>query len=115
MTSPGAGLVVRDVVTRAVVVPLRRPLATRVGAFSRWPPLPPGGDPALAVAGVPRDRDSGCGRVSGAPTRPAWPATGPRRNSGAGADFPDAGLGPGEDSPRGGGRAAVVRRRSGAG
>jgi L-alanine-DL-glutamate epimerase-like enolase superfamily enzyme len=34
---PGAGLVVRDVAVRAVVVPLRRPLATRVGDFSRWP------------------------------------------------------------------------------
>jgi len=34
-----AGLVVRDVVVRAVVVPLRRPLATRVGDFPRWPLL----------------------------------------------------------------------------
>src|SRR5260370_3732433 len=32
-----AGLVVRDVMVRAVVVPLRRPLATRVGDFPRWP------------------------------------------------------------------------------
>jgi mandelate racemase len=31
------GLTVRDVAVRAVVVPLRRPLATRVGDFSRWP------------------------------------------------------------------------------
>jgi mandelate racemase len=37
--SDGAGLVVRDVVVRSVVVPLRRPLATRVGDFSRWPLL----------------------------------------------------------------------------
>ena len=37
MTSPGAGLIVRDVTVRSVVVPLRRPLATRVGDFSRWP------------------------------------------------------------------------------
>jgi mandelate racemase len=36
---PGAGLVVRDVAVRAVVVPLRRPLATRVGDFPRWPLL----------------------------------------------------------------------------
>jgi mandelate racemase len=40
-TSPvdgaSAGLTVRDVTVRAVVVPLRRPLATRVGDFSRWP------------------------------------------------------------------------------
>ena len=36
---PGAGLVVRDVTVRAVVVPLRRPLATRVGDFPRWPLL----------------------------------------------------------------------------
>ena len=37
--APGAtaGLTVRDVAVRAVVVPLRRPLATRVGDFSRWP------------------------------------------------------------------------------
>jgi mandelate racemase len=39
---PGAGLTVRDVTVRdvtvrAVVVPLRRPLATRVGDFARWP------------------------------------------------------------------------------
>jgi hypothetical protein len=33
------GLVVRDVLVRAVVVPLRRPLATKVGDFSRWPLL----------------------------------------------------------------------------
>ena len=39
MTSPGDGLVVRDVAARAVVVPLARPLATRVGAFSHWPLL----------------------------------------------------------------------------
>ena len=30
-------LVVRNVVVRSVVVPLRRPLATKVGDFSRWP------------------------------------------------------------------------------
>jgi mandelate racemase len=34
-----AGLVVRDVTVRAVVVPLRRPLATKVGDFSEWPLL----------------------------------------------------------------------------
>ena len=34
-----SGLVVRDVTVRAVVVPLRRPLATRVGDFPRWPLL----------------------------------------------------------------------------
>jgi len=39
VTGPGATLVVRDVAVRAVVVPLRRPLATRVGDFSRWPLL----------------------------------------------------------------------------
>ena len=39
MSGPGAALVVRDVAVRAVVVPLRRPLATRVGDFSRWPLL----------------------------------------------------------------------------
>jgi len=33
------GLIVRDVTVRAVVVPLRRPLATRVGDFPRWPLL----------------------------------------------------------------------------
>lgn len=37
--SRDAGLVVRDVMVRAVVVPLRRPLATRVGDFPRWPLL----------------------------------------------------------------------------
>ena len=37
--APGASLVVRDVVVRAVVVPFRRPLATRVGHFARWPLL----------------------------------------------------------------------------
>jgi mandelate racemase len=30
---------VRDVTVRSVVVPLRRPLATKVGDFSRWPLL----------------------------------------------------------------------------
>ncbi len=39
MTDQHAGLVVRDVTVRAVVVPLRRPLATKVGDFSRWPLL----------------------------------------------------------------------------
>ena len=39
MTERGAGLTVRDVTVRAVVVPLRRPLATKVGDFSRWPLL----------------------------------------------------------------------------
>src|SRR6202161_185619 len=39
MTGPVDGLVVRDVAVRSVVVPLGRPLATRVGAFSRWPLL----------------------------------------------------------------------------
>jgi mandelate racemase len=34
-----SGLVVRDVTVRSVVVPLRRPLATRVGDFPRWPLL----------------------------------------------------------------------------
>src|ERR1700691_2266155 len=34
-----SGMVVRDVTVRAVVVPLRRPLATRVGDFPRWPLL----------------------------------------------------------------------------
>ena len=36
---PGTGLVIRDVDVRAVVVPFRRPLATRVGHFARWPLL----------------------------------------------------------------------------
>src|ERR1700728_3498901 len=39
VTNPAAGLVVRDVAVRPVVVPLRRPLATRVGDFARWPML----------------------------------------------------------------------------
>ena len=39
MIGRDAGLVVRDVMVRAVVVPLRRPLATRVGDFPRWPLL----------------------------------------------------------------------------
>ena len=39
MTEGHAGLVVRDVTVRSVVVPLRRPLATKVGDFSRWPLL----------------------------------------------------------------------------
>src|ERR1700729_253943 len=39
MTDRDAGLTVRDVTVRAVVVPLRRPLATKVGDFSRWPLL----------------------------------------------------------------------------
>src|ERR1700735_1474934 len=37
MDGASGGLTVRDVAVRAVVVPLRRPLATRVGDFSRWP------------------------------------------------------------------------------
>jgi mandelate racemase len=40
MTAGSAGaLLVRDVTVRSVVVPLRRPLATRVGDFARWPLL----------------------------------------------------------------------------
>jgi L-alanine-DL-glutamate epimerase-like enolase superfamily enzyme len=31
--------VIRDVTVRSVVVPLRRPLATKVGDFARWPLL----------------------------------------------------------------------------
>lgn len=34
-----AALVIRDVTVRQVAVPLRRPLATRVGDFARWPLL----------------------------------------------------------------------------
>jgi mandelate racemase len=37
-TSP-ARLVIREVAARGVVVPLRRPVATRVGMFERWPLL----------------------------------------------------------------------------
>jgi mandelate racemase len=37
MADQDVGLIVRDVTARAVVVPLRRPLATRVGDFPRWP------------------------------------------------------------------------------
>src|ERR1700735_1595284 len=39
MADQGTGLVVRDVAVRAVVVPLARPLATKVGDFSQWPLL----------------------------------------------------------------------------
>ncbi len=39
MADQDAGLVVRDVSVRPVVVPLRRPLATKVGDFSAWPLL----------------------------------------------------------------------------
>jgi mandelate racemase len=39
VTSPDAGLVVRDVTVRTVVVPFRRPLATKVGYFAQWPLL----------------------------------------------------------------------------
>jgi len=39
MAGPDAGLVVRDVTVRMVVVPFRRPLATRVGNFAQWPLL----------------------------------------------------------------------------
>jgi mandelate racemase len=39
VTELDAGLVVRDVTVRSVEVPLRRPLATKVGDFSRWPLL----------------------------------------------------------------------------
>src|SRR5215472_10691817 len=39
VTGRDTGLVVRDVMVRAVVVPLRRALATKVGDFSRWPLL----------------------------------------------------------------------------
>ncbi|HEY3953552.1 MAG TPA: enolase C-terminal domain-like protein [Streptosporangiaceae bacterium] len=37
--SAGTGPTVREVAVRAVVVPMRRPLATRVGAFTHWPLL----------------------------------------------------------------------------
>ena len=39
MTDQQDGLVVRDVAVRPVVVPLRRPLATKVGDFAQWPLL----------------------------------------------------------------------------
>src|ERR1700691_519456 len=39
MTDRDAGLIVREVTVRAVVVPLRRPLATKEGDFSQWPLL----------------------------------------------------------------------------
>jgi hypothetical protein len=39
VTGAGTGLVVRDVAVRAVVVPLRRPLAAKVGDFTRRPLL----------------------------------------------------------------------------
>ena len=39
MSGPDTELVVRDVVVRAVVVPFRRPLATKVGHFAQWPLL----------------------------------------------------------------------------
>jgi len=37
MADSAAGLTVRDVLVRVVVVPMARPLATKVGAFTRWP------------------------------------------------------------------------------
>jgi mandelate racemase len=39
MTGAAVNLTVRDVTVRAVTVPMRRPLATRVGEFARWPLL----------------------------------------------------------------------------
>jgi mandelate racemase len=39
MSDLDPGLVIRDVTVRQVAVPLRRPLATRVGDFARWPLL----------------------------------------------------------------------------
>jgi mandelate racemase len=39
MADRDAGLVVRDLAVRPVVVPLARPLATKVGDFPRWPLL----------------------------------------------------------------------------
>src|SRR6516164_11428842 len=86
VTGGDAGLVVRDVTVRAVVVPLRRPLATRVGDFPRWPLLlidvsteqgitgrgylAPYLDRAAAVL-LPAIRDLGAGLRG----RPAAPAT----------------------------------------
>src|SRR6202030_2651708 len=80
-----AGLLVRDVMVRAVVVPLRRPLATRVGDFPRWPLLlidvtteqgiigrsylAPYLDRAAAVL-LPAIRDLGAG-LRGRPVAPA--------------------------------------------
>ena len=39
MTSAGAQLSVREVTVRAVMVPFRRPLRTRIGDFAQWPLL----------------------------------------------------------------------------
>ena len=85
MIGRDAGLVVRDVMVRAVVVPLRRPLATRVGDFPRWPLLlidvsteqgivgrsylAPYLDRAAAVL-LPAIRDLGAG-LRGRPVAPA--------------------------------------------
>src|SRR5215470_7530489 len=85
VTGRDAGLVVRDVMVRGVVVPLRRPLATKVGDFSRWPLLlidvsteqgivgrsylAPYLDRAAAVL-LPAIRDLGAG-LRGRPVTPA--------------------------------------------
>src|SRR6516162_1096193 len=85
VNAAGDGLVVRDVTVRAVVVPLRRPLATRVGDFPRWPLLlidvsteqgivgrsylAPYLDRAAAVL-LPAIRDLGAG-LRGRPVTPA--------------------------------------------
>ena len=85
VTGQDAGLVVRDVMVRAVVVPLRRPLATKVGDFPRWPLLlidvgteqgivgrsylAPYLDRAAAVL-LPAIRDLGAG-LRGQPVTPA--------------------------------------------
>src|SRR5215813_7398543 len=85
VTGRDAGLVVRNVMVRGVVVPLRRPLATKVGDFSRWPLLlidvsteqgivgrsylAPYLDRAAAVL-LPAIRDLGAG-LRGRPVTPA--------------------------------------------
>jgi mandelate racemase len=81
----GSGLTVRDVTVRAVAVPMRRPLATRVGEFATWPLLliDVGTDQGVtgrgyvgpyltraAAALVPAIRDLGAG-LRGQPVAPA--------------------------------------------
>src|ERR1700685_2565088 len=74
------GLVVRDVAVRPVVVPLRRPLATKVGDFSQWPLLlidvaTEQGIVGRGYLGPYLSRAAAAGRAIRALPWPRWPAS----------------------------------------
>jgi mandelate racemase len=74
--SDSAGLTVREVTVRAVLVPMGRPLATRVGAFTEWP--------LLLIDVATEEGITGRGYLAPYTTRAAWALLPVLRDLGAG-------------------------------